>query len=172
MQRSTITALVVGFLGTASLLALLYPFRAFVLDDSFITYRYAEHLAAGDGLCWNVGEDPVEGYTSFLWVVANAVGLFMGLDPVLFSKGVSVLAALGCIWLLSWAARRLHFSLAAIFVSALALSPAFAVCTSQGMETALTAFLVLLSARALVQVAHRASARRLASWFGWVLLSG
>ena len=43
------------------------------LDDSFIGYRYATNLEAGEGLVFNPGEH-VEGYTSFLWVVLAWVG--------------------------------------------------------------------------------------------------
>ena len=38
---------------------------AWVCDDAFISYRYAEHLASGMGLVYNTGE-AVEGYTNFL----------------------------------------------------------------------------------------------------------
>ncbi len=42
----------------------------FICDDAFISYRYAKHLAAGEGLVFNLGaQPPVEGYTNFLWVV-------------------------------------------------------------------------------------------------------
>ena len=42
--------------------------RRFVVDDAFISFRYAEHLAMGHGLVWNPGEH-VEGYTNFLWTL-------------------------------------------------------------------------------------------------------
>lgn len=35
-------------------------------------FRYSDNLAAGDGPVWNVGEDPVEGFTNFLWMVWHA----------------------------------------------------------------------------------------------------
>jgi len=41
------------------------------VDDGFISFRYADHLAQGHGLVYNVGER-VEGYTNFLWVVLLA----------------------------------------------------------------------------------------------------
>jgi len=44
-----------------------------VIDDAFISFRYAKHLAQGHGLRWNVGETPpVEGYSNPLWVLALA----------------------------------------------------------------------------------------------------
>lgn len=47
-------------------------------DDTYISMRYARHLAEGHGLVWNVGESPVEGYTNFLWTmwIAVLVALF------------------------------------------------------------------------------------------------
>jgi hypothetical protein len=35
----------------------------FTVDDAYITLRYAKHLAGGQGLVWNLGERPVEGYS-------------------------------------------------------------------------------------------------------------
>jgi len=54
--------------------------RYFVLfDDAMISMRYARNLAAGEGLVWNPGENPVEGYTNPLWVVFMA---FFHLFPI------------------------------------------------------------------------------------------
>ncbi len=56
----------------------------FVLDDAFISFRYADHLARGLGLVWNPGE-AVEGYTNYLWTVFMAVPHRLGLDPITFA---------------------------------------------------------------------------------------
>jgi hypothetical protein len=48
-----------------------------IVDDSFITYRYAENLVAGNGLVFNVGER-VEGYTNFLWTLLLAACYSLG----------------------------------------------------------------------------------------------
>src|SRR5687768_11268585 len=39
-----------------------------VVDDAFISLRYADRLVAGDGLTWTDGER-VEGYSNLLWVL-------------------------------------------------------------------------------------------------------
>lgn len=44
----------------------------FVPDDSYISFRYAENLARGFGLTFNPGEQPVEGYSNFLWILVCA----------------------------------------------------------------------------------------------------
>ncbi|MCC7009035.1 MAG: hypothetical protein IT184_09485 [Acidobacteria bacterium] len=47
-------------------------FGTFVFDDTYITYRYAEHWGSGAGLRWNAGEAPVEGFTSAASVALGA----------------------------------------------------------------------------------------------------
>src|SRR4051812_4330652 len=44
-----------------------------LFDDALISMRFARNLAGGQGLVWNVGQAPVEGYTNFLWTVWMAV---------------------------------------------------------------------------------------------------
>ncbi|MFH1144281.1 MAG: hypothetical protein V1774_07035 [Candidatus Eisenbacteria bacterium] len=39
-----------------------------MFDDAYMFVRYADHLRAGDGLVWNVGEEPAFGPTSLLYV--------------------------------------------------------------------------------------------------------
>ena len=51
--------------------ALFYIGHGFV-DDSFIFFRYAENLASGYGFAWNIGEPPVEGQSSFFWLLLLA----------------------------------------------------------------------------------------------------
>jgi arabinofuranosyltransferase len=52
-------------------------------DDAFISFRYAQNLAWGRGLVWNPGGEPTQGYTNFLFVILVAVGIKVGLFPVL-----------------------------------------------------------------------------------------
>lgn len=65
-----------------------------LFDDAMISMRYANHLANGHGLVWNVGEAPVEGYTNFLWVVMMA-GLHLFPIPAMkISLGVQIMSLL------------------------------------------------------------------------------
>ncbi|MCB9664484.1 MAG: hypothetical protein H6732_10235 [Alphaproteobacteria bacterium] len=58
--------------GAALLLALLVWWRhAWVTDDAWISFRVADHLAAGRGLRWNVDER-VQVFTNPLWTLALA----------------------------------------------------------------------------------------------------
>ena len=56
--------------------------RYFVLfDDAMISMRYAKNLIAGNGLVWNPGEQPVEGYTNPLWVLYMSLFHFFPIPP-------------------------------------------------------------------------------------------
>ncbi|UCG61884.1 MAG: hypothetical protein JSV52_00925, partial [Candidatus Zixiibacteriota bacterium] len=42
----------------------------FLTDDAFIAFRYVSNSILGHGYTWNAPPfRPVEGYTSFLWVI-------------------------------------------------------------------------------------------------------
>jgi hypothetical protein len=132
----------------------------FLVDDSYITFRYARNLAAGHGLVWNPGE-PVEGYTNLLWVLLLAPFAALRIDLVAPAMTMCGLAACGCLELLrriardAWPERSpLVHALAPLV---LATSPSFAYWSLQGMETPLFALLVLYAARLLVR-ARRAPA--------------
>ncbi|MBV8763123.1 MAG: hypothetical protein JO257_37905 [Deltaproteobacteria bacterium] len=65
-------AIVAGVLALAHAIS-----RTWLCDDAFISFRYADHLAHGHGLVFNVGER-VEGDTNFLWTLWIAVGRLFG----------------------------------------------------------------------------------------------
>jgi hypothetical protein len=44
-----------------------------LVDDAMISMRYAQHLAQGHGLVWNIGEAPVQGFTNPGWVLYMSV---------------------------------------------------------------------------------------------------
>ena len=50
-----------------------------LFDDAMVSMRYARNLAAGDGLVWNPGEVPVEGFTNPLWTLWMALLHLAGL---------------------------------------------------------------------------------------------
>lgn len=47
--------------------------RLNLTEDAFIMFRYAKNLANGHGLVWNIGKDPVEGTTAFLWTILLSI---------------------------------------------------------------------------------------------------
>lgn len=54
-----------------------------LIDDAMISMRYAQHLAQGYGLAWNIGEKPVEGFTNLGWTLLMG---FFHLFPIAISK--------------------------------------------------------------------------------------
>jgi hypothetical protein len=58
-----------------------------VQDDAFISFVYSKHLAAGEGLVFNLGER-VEGYTNFLWVALMALPHLFSVDVIFCARFV------------------------------------------------------------------------------------
>ena len=56
-----------------------------VVDDLFISLRFAENLAHGRGAVYNVGER-VEGYSGPLWMLLQSVGFLLRIDGVTWTK--------------------------------------------------------------------------------------
>src|SRR3984957_10935204 len=69
--------------------------RRFVQDDAFISFRYAQHLARGQGLTWNVGEPPIQGFSNLLWTLLLAMGMRAGAEPVAMTYGMGLLSFAG-----------------------------------------------------------------------------
>ena len=70
-----------------------------LVDDAFISFRYAENLVDGHGFVFNPGGDRVEGYTNFLWVMLIAGGLLAGIQPEHFVLILSFPIYLACLLL-------------------------------------------------------------------------
>jgi len=138
-----------------------------VIDDAFITFRYAQNWAEGWGPVWNRGEPPVEGYSAPLQMalLAGAQRLF-GVDIPLFSRLVGILWTLGTLLGLMLLVRRTTDSPAWGWAAAgiLALDPCIAIWAVGGLETALYVFLGLLSVLAVDTVRQRPR------WGTWVAL--
>lgn len=83
--------------------ALRYPA---VFEDSYISYRYADHLVAGHGFVFNPGGPPVEGFTSTLWVFVLAAARLLVDDLQSVGPWLSLAAAAGTVWVTWELARR------------------------------------------------------------------
>ncbi|MFC1854193.1 hypothetical protein ACFL27_28755, partial [candidate division CSSED10-310 bacterium] len=93
-----------------------------LVDDLYISLRYARNLVEGQGLVFNPGER-VQGYTNFLFVLLAALFLQLKLDPVTCLQGVVFLSALFTIGgtvrlerILSIPERQLPYPLAPLFL--------------------------------------------------------
>ena len=119
----------------------------FLGDDCFISFRYARHLADGEGLVWNPGER-VEGYTNFLWVLFMAGSLRAGIPPEISSVALGVASGAGLLAaLLLFSARRWGRDEWLIWLPPLALasSRSFAAWCSGGLETMFFTFTLFLA---------------------------
>lgn len=118
----------------------------YVIDDSFIGFRYARNLADGQGLVFNAGER-VEGYTSFLWVMIGYVGLKLGVEQLVFVQAVSVAAQIITLWLVfllgNNSSRSRYFSLLAPFF--LGFHASFVSYPMTGMDTSFFTMLITLA---------------------------
>jgi tetratricopeptide (TPR) repeat protein len=147
----------------------------YVQDDAYISFTYAQNLAAGKGLVFNVGER-VEGYTNFLWTLLMAVPHFLGMDVVAIARVLGFAASLGILLCCLCASRRLARGrcplfdvLAPVFIAA---NGALAFWTLCGMETPLFAFLITLGAQQyLEELATGRVNRRVGMAFGLAALT-
>ncbi|MGH9867131.1 MAG: hypothetical protein ACREAA_03065 [Candidatus Polarisedimenticolia bacterium] len=121
--------------------------RRFLIDDAFISFRYAANLTSGHGLVFNAGER-VEGYTNFLWTLLTAGAMSAGLDPASFSWGAGLASSAALLWVVWRWGRDLGLEgLWAILPPAmLAANRSFAVWATGGLETRLFTLLVVAGA--------------------------
>lgn len=118
----------------------------YVVDDSFITFRYARNLVHGNGLVYNPGER-VEGYTNFLWTILLSGFLWLNSNVDLLAVAQRLGVAFGAATIaltigFSW---RIHgkVSLSGLIAAAfLAANSAYIAWSTAGLETTFFAFLV------------------------------
>lgn len=130
-----------------------YTLRGAVIDDSYISLRYAWHLVHGHGLVYNPGQR-VEGFTNFSWTLLGAAMLRLGVDPLRALLVASTLAGLVTMVTVLRAGRALGRpdETSGVWGAAvLAAAAGMAMYPHAGMETLLDTMLVTLAAVALVQ---------------------
>jgi len=142
----------------------------FLIDDSFIGFRYARNLYNGAGLVFNADER-VEGYTSFLWVMLSYPSFWLGIEPITFVQMISVAAQTITLWLVyllgNIPSRPVHRALIAPLF--LAFQVSFLTFPMTGMDTTFFTMLVTLAVLLYQRDFHKS---RIGSWvMGGVLLS-
>ncbi len=124
----------------------LITYRAFFVDDAFITFRYAQNLARGHGVSWNPGAAPVEGFSNFLWMLILSAAIRLGADPLAAARGLSALCLAGSLV----AVRQLAVAAtgtrrwANVSILAMAVTPQFAYWSTSGLETQSVVLLAIL----------------------------
>lgn len=125
--------------------------RASVVDDAFISLRYARNLLQGNGLVWNVGER-VEGFTNLLWTLMLAGGMgISGADGPQVALALSLAALAAAVSAAAVLGRAIcaphrpsfHLPIAAAW---LAVQSTFVSFGTTGMETVFAAGLVMVGA--------------------------
>lgn len=77
-------------------------------EDAAMIMRYAQHLAGGHGIVWNIGEAPVDGATDFLFMVASAALIKLGFTVGQAVRGIGFVSHLLTVLLIYWTNRRVH----------------------------------------------------------------
>ena len=138
---------------------------AFLGDDSFISFRYARHLAEGQGLVWNPGER-VEGYTNFLWVLLMAGAIKADLEPELASNALGIASGLGLLVAMAlFTARTTSWRNPVVWLApgVLAVHRSFTAWCTGGLETMFFSLLVFLASLAFLVERERRAASPLGS---------
>lgn len=146
---------------------LLAPALWFLCDDAFISYRYARHVAAGEGWRFNLGEHvPVEGISNLLWTaIAAAVEGLGGASPDVM-PWVSLVLGLVGLGLLFRTARGVvgvRADTASALVVLVGTLPVWAAWSTGGLETMAHAVALLGLTAVVLGEGHAALAAVLAA---------
>jgi len=76
-------------------------------EDAAMLMRYSRHVAAGHGIVWNVGEQPVDGATDFLFMTLLAGVHAAGVELETAARGIGLAAHAATVLIVFWAARFL-----------------------------------------------------------------
>jgi arabinofuranosyltransferase len=157
----TRTLLLGTLLAVAVFVASAWPTLPSMVDDAYVSLRYARHLALGNGLVYNAGQPPVEGYTNLLWVLWMAPGTVLPVHPSTWATGwglffgaVALVNATG----LGTALCGRGSPWALLPTTILAALPVFGIAATNGLETALYVALLLGAAWATIAGTHPALA--------------
>jgi arabinofuranosyltransferase len=125
---------------------------AWVADESYVSFRYAQNLANGHGLVFNPGER-VGGLGSSLWAILLSVAIRLGIGAPHAAVFLGISSLVGLLWVTGRSSTAEPsadasgvFPIAAIL---LASSYVFACYGSSGLPTMASALLVLLCFTAL-----------------------
>lgn len=105
-----------------------YDFSGVLYEDSAILMRYSENLAHTNQIVWNVGEKPVDGATDFLFMVALAGGIKLGLSvetSALILAGAAHLLTIALVYIATRELWKLNRAVALVAAGFLVIGPGF-----------------------------------------------
>jgi hypothetical protein len=160
--------------GLALVTAWLGYFAVFEVDDAYIVYRYADHLADGKGLVFNEGER-VEGVSCLLWTLFLAGFSFAGFPltataPLLSALAGLILVALSARLAAAMEDRATIRGWDALAAALLAAHPAFACWSVGALETVPYAVMLVLAVLAHLRERDRGGYAS-AVWMGLAVLT-
>ncbi len=77
-------------------------------EDAAMLMRYAQNLAGGHGIVWNIGEHPVDGATDFLFMAVSALLIKLGLSVGQAVRGIGFVSHVLTVLLVYWTNRRIN----------------------------------------------------------------
>ncbi len=121
----------------------------YVVDDAYISLRYAHNFAQGHGLVYNVGVR-VEGYTNFLWVLSLGIISWIcpHVDMLVVAQGISLAFGVATLVLMFVLARRSIEASPWMWLAGplmLAGNSSFCAWSTGGLASTAYAFLILLA---------------------------
>ncbi len=134
-------------LGAFAFITLVVYYFGWVMDDAYISLRYAANLAHGYGPTFNPGQSPVEGFSNPLWTLILAIPESIGLRGIYPVKIASAGIAILNLPAIYFAAKELYGDSkpAVVAVVITAISAPFAVWAGAGLETPLFSLLLIVA---------------------------
>lgn len=151
VPRVFLAPIIISLVAAAIFLLQVLLLWRFTVDDAFITFRYSANLASGDGPTFNPGLPPIEGYTSFFWMLVMTIPHLISVEVQFFSKIVGIVATILYVIistrfvyrLAEFLEEKFRYISAVIVALLLACFGPTAVHAVSGMETALFTFFLI-----------------------------
>ena len=137
-----------GFMAVACTLAFFLQLTLiyWYIEDAAISFAYAKHFAAGEGLVTYPGGERVEGYSNPLWTLLLSVGYMFNISGFVTAKVMGLVFSIACVPMVYEITRHLrpHRQDATPMIAALLLAgnAQFAIWGAAGLENSLFNFLL------------------------------
>ncbi len=131
--------------------------------------RYAQNLAAGHGLVFNIGEHPLEAYSNFLFVLLESLLQMIGYSSVVSVKIISYVFGVGIILSLLFMGNKVlgrkHSKEIGFVQILVASSTPFIIWTVGGLETIQFTFTIVAALTAYLYAEKATSSKSKSRWY-------
>ncbi len=110
-SKKILPDLLVSFLLIASTLYYAFNFVDFSIppfEDAAMLMRYSQHLAGGHGIVWNIGGEPVDGATDFLFMATSAALIKLGFTVGQSVRGLGFASHILTVLIIYWTNRKIN----------------------------------------------------------------